>query len=61
MTTGTVEPLYDGDRRVDRLLEDLWSVIDRFRDHNMTAATVLGCVTCVQHRLLHEISADLAP
>ena len=53
-----VQPIFDGDQRIDTLVDRLDNVIDSSRDAGLTAAAVVGAIEIVKQKLLKELLND---
>lgn len=53
-----IEPLYDGDARIERVIERFDFIIDDFRNQGITVATMIGCLEIVKASLINEILLD---
>lgn len=55
MANSNVEPLYDGDQRIERVVEGFQDVVERMRNQGITVATMIGCMEIVKAELLKEL------
>jgi len=50
-----VAPFFDGDKRMEKLIDDLNEVIEGAGDRGYTTAAIIGCLDIVKAQMLRDV------